>query len=139
MFSPLADASVPPASHSSGRPPAAAFHTITARDIRGQHTDFVLHRFADRVCLFITQFERIANVFVVPANTLHAGVGVKTFRRIEHRFGTDTDEIQAAIRHVIGAVPALDDCPVDVVLTLSLRTCDAATVRELVAVLNELM
>lgn len=127
---------------SNGEAPAAtsalAFHSISAVELGGVHTDIVLHRFADKICLLITQFGRISNVFVAHTNTMHNGA-VKTFREIEHRFGTDTDEIQSAIRHLVTAVPALNDAPVDVVVTLGLRRIDRSAVRQLEAALRALM
>lgn len=117
---------------------SAAFHSISAVQLDGVHTDIVLHRFADKICLLISQFERIGNVFVAHANKLHNG-SVKTFKTIEHRFGTDTDEIQSSIRHLVTAVPALNDAAVDIVVTLSLRRFDRQTVRQLAVALNDLM
>lgn len=117
---------------------ASPFQSITAIELDGVHTDIVLHRFADKICLLVTQFERISSVFVVHANTLHNGT-VKTFKEIEHRFGTDTDEIQSAIRNLVTATPQLNDAPVDIVVTLSLRKIDGRTVKQLEGALRELM
>lgn len=138
----LVDTSVPSSldatSASNASATAAPFHSITAIDLDGIHTDIVLHRFADKIVLLVTQFARISNVFVAHANTMHNGI-VKTFRDIEHRFGTDTDEIQSAIGHLVTAVPALNDAPVDIVVTLSMRTIDRSAVKRLVEALSEIM
>lgn len=117
------------------RPPA--FHVITAVLLDGVHTDIVLHKFADKICLFVTQFARIPNVFVVHTNTLHGGQ-IKTHREIEHRFGTDTDEIQSAIRHMVTAVPTLNDAPVDIVVSLGLREITRSTLLPLEEALRAL-
>lgn len=113
---------------------APAYHSISAVLLNGVHTDIVLHKFADKICLFITQFERIANVFVARTNTMNGGQ-IKTHRDIEHRFGTDTDEIQSAIRHLVTAVPTLNDAPVDIVVSLGLREITRPTLMLLIQAL----
>lgn len=120
--------------------PALAFNKVLGFQLNGQHTDVVCHKFANKICLFITQFERINNIFVVQPNGQEHDLGTvrNEYREIVHQFGTDTDEIQSAIRHVVSRVPWLNESSVDVVINLGLKQINRAILVNLVAMLNDL-
>lgn len=115
---------------------APAFNTITSVMLNGQHTDIICHRFANKLCLFITQYGRISNIFVARPNVQDGGNMVRNeYKEIVHQFGTDTDEIQSAVRHLVAKVPMLNDSTVDVVINCGLKEINRTVLCSLVEAL----
>lgn len=104
--------------------------------LNGEHTDILCHRFANKLCIFITQYGRISNIFVVRPNVQDGGEMVRNeYKEIVHQFGTDTDEIQSAVRHLVDKVPLLNDCNVDVVINCGLKEINRSVLCSLVETL----
>lgn len=106
-------------------------------DIQGIPTDIVYHKFANKTCLFVTQYEKINNLFVVSVAFDPTG-SISKMPNIEmvHCFGTDTDEIQCGIRYIVGRVPALADSTNAIVINFGVREIDGVVLDELVSVLS---
>lgn len=142
---------VPAPEHNTiARPPAVpCWDTTTAIEVDGVKTDIALHQFVNKIVLFITQYERISNVYLVQPNTLPGGGGggggsgsgsfENVHRAIECRFGTDTDEITSAIRYLVNAIPPLNEARMEVMITLGLREVTRDALRQVERKLRELM
>lgn len=107
-----------------------AFQTIKTVDIEGTPTDIMFHAFGNKLFLVITQYQRISNIFIAYANTQN-GITKNHTREIKHQFGTDTDEIQSAIRHLVANVPALTESSLDIIINFGLKDINRAVLQSL--------
>ena len=106
------------------------FQTIAA-NINGVHTDISYYKFATNFCLFITQYEKINNVFLVTNENTQNGSIKHQSVNVVHKFGTDTDEIQSAIVYLVKKVPYLQNLSVDLVLNLGLKDINRTVLQSL--------
>ncbi|XP_058067200.1 uncharacterized protein LOC131216664 [Anopheles bellator] len=123
-----------------------AFDHIETIDIGGQPTDIVFHRFADKLFLIITQYQKMANVYTVrshahsefpedgsgPAST---ATGSRIYS-IKHTFGASSDEAEAAIRYLMNFI---DQHSAEIVITLALKRIDKATLDQIGGQLRKIM
>lgn len=118
----------------------ACYNKVLGVNIEGQHIDIICHKFNNKICIFITQYERINNIFVVRPNWQERDVGTvcNDYKEIVHLFGADTDETRSAIRHLVQCVHWLNECSVDIVINLGLKHLNRAVLVHLVTVLNGL-
>lgn len=111
-----------------------AFDTIAAFEINGIHTDFVLHKFANKYMIIITQYEKIGNVFVASNDIAFTGVISNQSLNIKHRFGKITDEIECAISYLLTNLKL----KLDVVICLSLKEYNRSIINEIQKILSNM-
>ncbi|XP_052862371.1 uncharacterized protein LOC128269066 [Anopheles cruzii] len=132
-----------------------AFDRIETIDIGGQPTDIVFHRFADKLFLIITQYQKMANVYTVRSHAHSefpedgssrpavpngdaastAAHGSRIYS-IKHTFGASSDEAEAAIRYLMNFI---DQHSTEIVITLALKRIDKATLDQIGGQLRKIM
>lgn len=78
-----------------------AFDFTDAYSINGVHTEVLLHKFTNKCLLFITQYEKLNNVFVACNDIAFSGMVQNRMLNVKHLFGTTSDEIECGIRFLL--------------------------------------
>lgn len=101
-------------------------------DICGVETLFVLRQFQNKQFLVITQYGKIANIFVVrPEKDMTSMTGISTDNAdIQLHFGQDTDELQVAVRRIVLGSGLLKRGK-PIVLSLALKKIDKPILDEI--------
>lgn len=119
---------------------APIFDKIFSTDIEGTPTDIVYHRFANKICLFITQYEKINNLYTVSVenvlNPASGPMGQKSDIEITHCFGKDTDEYTSGIRYLVERVPALVNGAESLVINFGLKEVNRKVLQSLENILT---
>lgn len=112
-----------------------AFQNTFGLIIDGVHTDIICHKFTNKILLLITQYEKIPNVMIVQKNRVYDTNKNSKTLSIQNKFGTDNDEITAAVRYLM-ANTGLAEVEVDVVLSLGLKTINKTVLKQLTEALQ---
>lgn len=105
--------------------------------ICGVETLFVLRQFQNKQFLVITQYGKMANIFVVrPEKDMSSMSGISTDNAdIQIHFGQDTDELQVAVRRIVlGSGLLRKGRPI--ILSLALKHIDKAVLDEIISTLK---
>lgn len=121
-------------------PEEKAFHRNAAFDIEGHHTEILLHKFQNRYLLFVTQYEKINNIFTVSNDVAVSGFAQDDSFTIKHKFGATTDEIECGINAILKNVrlPGFDK-QMEVVFCLGLKKYNFKVLQAISAALNTLV
>lgn len=116
-----------------------AFAHSEAYNINGIHTEIVLHKFANRNLLFITQYEKLNNVFIACNDLSLAGIVKNRALTIKNQFGMTTDEIECCIRYLLinMQLPNFDK-DMEVVVCLGLKKFNGKILRQIAGILTRL-
>lgn len=99
--------------------------------INNIHTDIACYKFVNKICLFITQYEKLNNIFVACKENIYNGTVNTQSLNIKHSFGTDTDEIESAVRYLINKIPALNTSINDVIISCGLKEINRNVLKSL--------
>lgn len=115
------------------------FAITEAYEINGVHTEIVLHKFANRYLLIITQYEKLNNIFTAFNDLSVTGTMKNQSLDIKHRFGMTADEIECGIRYFLSHIqtPLLKN-DVEMVICLGLKEYNGKILKQLVDVINQL-
>lgn len=72
-------------------------------NIAGLETDFVFHQFRDKSLLIITQYQKMANIFLASSESnsdVKPPENNQDDVTVQCRFGQDTDELRVAIKQI---------------------------------------
>lgn len=115
-----------------------AFDVSEACTINGIHTEILWHKFANKCLLFITQYEKLNNVYVASRDMAFSGVLSNQMLTIKHLFGTSSDEIDCGIRYLLSqsklVAPIQND--LEIVVCLGLKEYNPAIVKQIKGVLD---
>lgn len=116
-----------------------AFDYIEAHDINGVHTEILLHKFANKYLLIITQYEKLNNVFVACNDIVFSGLMENRSLHLKHQFGMTTDEIECGIRYLLAKINLKTfKNEFDVIICLGLKKYNAAILKLIEGILNKL-
>ncbi|CRK98979.1 CLUMA_CG012201, isoform A [Clunio marinus] len=84
------------------------FEFIEAHSINGIQTEFVVHKFMNKILLIITQFGKIGNFYsvnnqVFSDDNMISASNTKIFN-IKHLFGPESIETEGAIRYLMNFI-----------------------------------
>lgn len=121
-------------------PPAtsSAFDYAEAHKVNGVHTEIVLHRFANKYLLFITQFERVNNILVACNEFTFNGIIKNSMLNVKYLFGTTSDEIECGIKFLLNKTTLELTKDVDVVICLGLKEYGPKVLKQLKALLDSI-
>lgn len=114
-----------------------AFDFTEAYTINGIHTEILLHKFTNKCLLFITQYEKLNNVFVACNDIAFSGLVQNRMLNVKHLFGTTSDEIECGIRFLLtkSTLPSLRNDS-EIVVCLGLKEYGPAVLKLINAALN---
>lgn len=110
-------------------------HTINCL-IDNKSTDFICHKFVNKILIIITQYEKITNFFTVQKQVL---LNAKTQNAlvVNHNFGTDTDEINAGIMFLLSDAAVWNEEGKSIQISLGLKNINRNILLEVKKVLKE--
>jgi len=98
-----------------------AYDFIQAFDINGIHTEFVAHKFVNKILIIITQFGKIANFYSVKNQVFNeVDRNTKVFD-IQQKFGGPSIEIEGAVRYLMNFI---GNNPEEILICLALKNPD---------------
>lgn len=115
-----------------------AFDVSEAYIINGIHTEILWHKFANKCLLFITQYEKLNNVYVASKDMAFSGVLINHSLTIKHLFGTSSDEIDCGVRYLLSKsklVPTIQN-DLEIVVCLGLKEYNPAIVKQITGALD---
>ncbi|GAB0093289.1 hypothetical protein DMENIID0001_083710 [Sergentomyia squamirostris] len=118
---------------------SSGFDTVQKYKVGGVDTDFVVHKFSNKILFVITQFGKITNIFTVCNERNYEDEIFMKYNKqlkIQNKFGKDTDEVQAALRRIFTQV---DSKGLDVVVSLSLQEVNKQILEEIVEILQQIL
>lgn len=115
-----------------------AFDFAEAYTINGIHTEIVLHKFTNKCLLFITQYEKLNNIFVACNDVAFSGIVQNRLLNVKHLFGTTNDEIECGIRFLLtkSTLAATFRNDLEIVICLGLKEYGPAILKLINGVLN---
>lgn len=116
----------------------SAFDYAEAHKVNGIHTEIVLHRFANKHLLFITQFERLNNILVACNELAFNGIMRSNSLNVKHLFGTTSDEIECGIKFLLSNTTLDLNKDTDVVICLGLKEYGPKVLKQLKTLLDSI-
>lgn len=117
-----------------------AFDLSEAYTINGVHTEILLHKFTNKYLLFITQYEKLNNVFVACNDIAFTGMVQNRELNVKHLFGTTSDEIECGIRFLLtkSTLAATFRNDLEIVVCLGLKEYGPVVLKAIKGVLDVL-
>lgn len=110
-----------------------------AYKINGVHTEIILHKFANKYMLIITQYEKLNNIFTACNDVAVSGVTKDGYVNVKNKFGMTTDEIECGIRFLLTNIELPNfDKDMEVVVCLGLKEYNGKILKQIGSVLNRL-
>lgn len=110
-----------------------------AYKINGVHTEIILHKFANKYMLIITQYEKLNNIFTACNDVAVSGVAKDRYVNVKNKFGMTTDEIECGIRFLLTNIELPNfDKDMEVVVCLGLKEYNGKILKQIGSVLNRL-
>lgn len=116
----------------------SAFDYAEAHKVNGLHTEIVLHRFANKYLLFITQFERLNNILVACNELSLNGIVRNNSLNVKHLFGTTNDEIECGVKFLLNKTSLDLNNDVDIVICLGLKEYGPKILKQLKTLLDSI-
>lgn len=118
---------------------SSTFDTVQKFSVGGVDTDFVVHKFANKLFLVITQFGKMTNIFTISNERNFESDLFSKYNKqlkIQNKFGNDTDEIQAALRRVFTQIDAQG---LEMVVSLGLKEINREILHEIAEILLQIL
>lgn len=110
-----------------------------AYNINGVHTEILLHKFTNKYLLFVTQYEKLNNIFIACNDIALSGIVKNRSMTIKHQFGMTTDEIECGIRFLLTNIQLPNfDKDMEVVVCLGLKEYNGKILKQITGILSRL-
>uniref|UniRef100_A0A1B0CRX2 Uncharacterized protein n=1 Tax=Lutzomyia longipalpis TaxID=7200 RepID=A0A1B0CRX2_LUTLO len=119
---------------------SSGFDAVQKYVIGGVDTDFVVHKFNEKLFVLITQFGKITNILTVSNERDFESDLFQKYNKhlnVQNKFGKDEDEVQAAVRRIFTQV----ECKgiQSYVVSLGIREINKDSLGEIVEVLKQIL